>query len=346
MSDHDATPDPMDQTYVQAEALLSEEDARATRRARTLAAVARERAAPAAPPAAAWTTLRRSALQRGGWLAAAGVAGLSVVLAAQLRQLTPRQQPSASIQPAASRPAAAPQPPAAATPRAAARHATPIPSAPRIAAARTPAAPAATLAPAPRAFPAAPPAAATIPGPPPADVPAPPPLPIPPARVDQPKYQVPVAPVAVPSPPSPPAPPLQIPPARLFGPIPPAPDVGAQQRSAFPAANYSDLRSGGAADTQSSASSNPAWRLRAAAAAGRTAEVKALLAQGVPVDAADVDGDTALMKSIQADHPAVAALLRRHGARLDLTNRAGESARDMAMAKGDARLDRVIGLEP
>src|SRR5207249_1021680 len=43
----------------------------------------------------------------------------------------------------------------------------------------------------------------------------------------------------------------------------------------------------------------PAARLRAAAAAGRTAEVGALLAQGVPVDAPDADGETALMESIQ-----------------------------------------------
>jgi len=89
-----------------------------------------------------------------------------------------------------------------------------------------------------------------------------------------------------------------------------------------------------------------AARLRAAAAAGRTDEVKTLLAQGVPVDAPDADGETALMKSIQADQPATAALLRRHGASLDRKDHAGESARDMATAKGDVALDRAVGLSP
>jgi ankyrin repeat protein len=87
-------------------------------------------------------------------------------------------------------------------------------------------------------------------------------------------------------------------------------------------------------------------RLRSAAAAGRTAEVQALLDHGVPVDAPDSDGDTALMKSIQADQRAAAALLRRHGASLDHRNSAGESARDLATAKGDAALDQAIGLGP
>jgi hypothetical protein len=52
------------------------------------------------------------------------------------------------------------------------------------------------------------------------------------------------------------------------------------------------------------------------------------------------------MKSIQADQPAAAALLRRHGASLDRANHAGESARDMAMLKGDAKLSQAIGLGP
>jgi ankyrin repeat protein len=85
-------------------------------------------------------------------------------------------------------------------------------------------------------------------------------------------------------------------------------------------------------------------RLRAAAAAGRADEVATLLAAGASVDAADADGDTALMKAVQAGRPAVAALLRRHGASLDHKNRAGESARDVAAAKADPRLDRALGL--
>ena len=88
----------------------------------------------------------------------------------------------------------------------------------------------------------------------------------------------------------------------------------------------------------------PGARLRAAAAAGRTKEVSALLAHGVAVDDADFAGETALMKSIRADRRGVAALLVRHGASLDRQDLAGESARDMARAKGDAALNRALGL--
>jgi ankyrin repeat protein len=86
--------------------------------------------------------------------------------------------------------------------------------------------------------------------------------------------------------------------------------------------------------------------LRAAAAEGRTAELQTLLARGIPVDAPDPEGDTALMISIQAGRLEAVALLRRYGASLDQRNRAGLSARDMALAKGDPALDRAIGLEP
>ena len=99
-------------------------------------------------------------------------------------------------------------------------------------------------------------------------------------------------------------------------------------------------------DSSARRPSDEAARLRAAAAGGRAAEVEALLAEGVPIDSPDADGQTALMKAIQADHPAAAALLRRHGASLDRKNHAGESARDMATAKGDAELDQAIGLGP
>ena len=68
--------------------------------------------------------------------------------------------------------------------------------------------------------------------------------------------------------------------------------------------------------------------------------------QGVSVDAPDADGKTALMESIQADRPAVAALLRRHGASLDAEDQAGESARDMAAAKGDPALNQALGVAP
>ena len=89
-----------------------------------------------------------------------------------------------------------------------------------------------------------------------------------------------------------------------------------------------------------------AARLRAAAAAGRVAELTALLAQGTPVDGPDSEGETALMKAVQAHSLAATAVLRRHGASLDLKNRAGVSARDMAAAMGDADLNRALGLVP
>ena len=72
----------------------------------------------------------------------------------------------------------------------------------------------------------------------------------------------------------------------------------------------------------------------------------ALLAKGAPVDLPDAAGDTALMKSVRADHPAAAILLRRRGASLDLRNLAGESARDLAATVGDPELDRALGLKP
>lgn len=103
------------------------------------------------------------------------------------------------------------------------------------------------------------------------------------------------------------------------------------------------------AKAQAAAPASPAVqaaRLHAAAAAGRLAELTALLAQGTPVDAPDSEGETALMKSIQARNPAAAALLRRHGANLDRTNRAGVSARDMAASIDDPELNRALGLEP
>ena len=86
-------------------------------------------------------------------------------------------------------------------------------------------------------------------------------------------------------------------------------------------------------------------QLRAAAAAGRTIEVQELLDRPIPVDVADANGETALMKSIRADQPATAALLIRHGASLDKKNNAGLSARDLAADINDPALNRALGLE-
>ena len=103
------------------------------------------------------------------------------------------------------------------------------------------------------------------------------------------------------------------------------------------------------ADTAKSmdeAGSNLAFdQLRAAAAAGRTREVEELLNRQIPVDVADANGETALMKSIRADQPVTAALLIRHGASLDKKNKAGLSARDLAMQINDPALNHALGLE-
>jgi hypothetical protein len=298
MSDHDAPehnigPDPMDKAYAQAEAVLRDDDARAARRARVLAAVARE--TQTSPPAVSPPPIRHSAWRHGRWLAAAGVAGLGVLLATQVYLPTlnpPRIAPAAP--------------------------AIPIPSGPENASPGivTPAPPAVVRPPTPlRRSRAAPPPAAK------------------PASSD-------FAPAA----PPPPqvaeafrAPPAASPPASS-GEVNEVVVTGAKRVAAPASSRASMLSAGSLADR--------AARLRDAAAADRTAEVAALLAKHVPVDAADGEGETALMKAIQADHPAATALLRRHGASLDLKNHEGASARDMAVSIGDAELNQALDPRP
>src|SRR6185369_1143257 len=124
MSDHDAAPDPMDKAYAQAEAILHDESARAARRARVLAAVARE---PAPPPAVSSPAIRRPAWGRGGWLVAASVAGASVLLATQVHLPAPNQPPPEPPRPAAPA-AAAPEVAAPPTPAAKKPSQTPKPA--------------------------------------------------------------------------------------------------------------------------------------------------------------------------------------------------------------------------
>ena len=62
MSDFDPTPDPIDEAYVRAEALLADEAARAARRDRILAGVGRE------PAAAAFASRCSLCLFTGRWI--------------------------------------------------------------------------------------------------------------------------------------------------------------------------------------------------------------------------------------------------------------------------------------
>ena len=292
MSDYDARPDPVDQAYVQAEALLDEDAVRAARRARVLGAVARQ--VQEAPPATSAPSGRRLSWGRHGWLAAASVAGISALVALRIYS-----------------PVAPPRPPGPATPSVVVA---PTPEAAAAPVARGPAAP---LKPAPRT-PAAPPRAEA---PPPRDEAVAKPAPL--AGLD-----------AAPAPAPPPAPP----PASAR-----ASDM-AVTASRIPAPPPA-ARAAAAASESAVSPVLKAARLRAAAAAGRIAELTSLLAEGTPVDAPDADGETALMQAIQSNRPAAAAVLRRHGADLDLENRAGESARDMATSIDDPELNRALRLD-
>jgi hypothetical protein len=323
MSDPDAMPDPVDKAHARAEAMLSDDDARAARRARVLAAVARQ---PAASPAPVTPPTRRPAWRPGGWLAAASVAGLAVFFASRIYQPPPRAPQAAPSVPAVRAPASASPPATARAPSAPVAVKAPSPS-PRSFAAPPPP-PTSRNSPealSPQAFPAE-----AAPPPPPKDAKSEPGASAPAARDQSRGLSEPALggmnaarrtekPAFAAPPPPPPASPVIAAPAAA-----PAPGL------------------------ESSAEARPdlTVRLRAAAAAGRTADLAAVLDQGVPVDAADAAGNTALMKSIEADHPAAARLLRRHGASLDRRNHAGDSARGLAAAKGDADLDAALGLRP
>jgi hypothetical protein len=319
MSDHDPATDPVDTAYARAEAVLESEAARAARRAWVLEAATLEPTSTAAVAAAAARARRPPPWRRGGWLAAASVAGIAVLLAARLYQPEHEPPPPAAAAPSASPRAAVARaqvtsPPAAAapTPQPEHPHRTFVPAPPQpAAAARTEVRAAAAAAAAPENLASPPAQAAPAPPPPPATAAA--------------------AAVAVLA----------------------APQSSAQKSIEVVVTGSRIARR----DRQVSAERlttlplarteyDPAARLRAAAASGRTSEIQTLLAQGVPVDAPDADGDTALMRSIQVDRPAAAALLLRHGANLDQKNLSGVSARDMATARDDPELDRALGLGP
>ena len=139
--------------------------------------------------------------------------------------------------------------------------------------------------------------------------------------------------------------PMAVPPAAVSAPAMAAPPPAVAARSApFPAPAPPPMAD--MAKPMGEPGSNLAFdQLRAAAAAGRTIEVQELLSRQIPVDVADANGETALMKSIRADQPATAALLIRHGASLDKKNSAGLSARDLAAQINDPALNHALGLE-
>lgn len=327
MSDYDAIPGPTDKAYVEAEAVLDDESARTARRARVLAAVASEQATASASSS---HPVRRDAWRGGGWLVAASVAGMSALLTIQIYAPSPvRERPSPPVQAVASE--AAPDAAASPSTRAPAE-ALGTEARPKAVAPRTPAFSSVTSA-------------------------APPPLPVPPA-VAPPMLAPPAEP--------PPAPPAAPPPAASPLAVTVNPGglsevvVTAQKRARSlesssrrrlePEANADFVApqapaARGVLKPLAGAPSDGVARLLAAASAGRTVDLATLLAKGVPVDAPDADGETALMKSIQAGYPAAAALLHRHGASLDRRNAAGDSARDMAMAIDDTELNRALGLD-
>ncbi len=362
MSDRDdIKPDPIDKAYVEAEAVLNDDAARAARRAALLAALTQPDQAPQEKPAPVITPAPvryRPTWRREGWLAAAAVAGLSLFLA--LRVYAPTLHPHPATSPPPANAAAAP---AAATAEA------PL-TAPAGAPVTVPQ----------KASPPPPPAAASGPsGTVTLRAPAPPavaaPVTIPAPRADRR-----ITPMTAPPPPV-----DQAPKAAQAAQADAGTTVGEvvvtgsriphpQYTSASPITALggadADQKHQGLADGKRRAQAKvapppppppppePEMRFTASAAApadqtegladaaggGRTSEVEALLAHGTPVDAPDAQGNTPLMRSIRANHPAVAALLRRHGASLDRKNHAGESARDLAKAKGDPKLDKALGL--
>jgi hypothetical protein len=176
-------------------------------------------------------------------------------------------------------------------------------------------------------------------------------VPPPPARAQAPTLKSAPAPLAVApaatSAVAEPPPALELPRARAapFAPAAPAPSADASE-AVVTGARAPWAQAASARRESTARPADQAAQLRAAAAAGRVAELTVLLARGAPIDAPDEEGETALMKAVQANHPAAAALRRGRGASLELKNRAGYSARDMAASVGEAELNRALGLSP
>ncbi len=324
MSDHDPTADRLDNAYIESEALLNDNAARLARRARVMAAVARQ---PSTPRLIKSAARQRRMWRLGGWLSAASLAGLCAVWATRVYPPDRQQE----------LPAATPETPK--TDKAHPNSVLPILAAKTAATSaqpthRAPAVPSpdgssyrlTLLLPPPRAFPEGSrservPAASFVALPPPA----------PPALLPRPAAPPPIGIVS---------PLMPIPPTAHPAPIAPPQAVPPAVRAAS-AEPDSISRLEASTDSPSDAAGA---KLRAAAADGKIDEIQALLDQGVPVDAPDIDGNTALMVSIKADRAAAAALLYQNGANLDLKNRAGLCARDMAKAENNININQAIGL--
>lgn len=310
MSERDT--DPMDKAYVQAEAMLDNDHARNARRARVLAAVAEAVAEPHAAPAP-----RRTAWRNGGWLVAASVAAVSVFVAVQINQPPPFERPTTPpIAPAPAQPAApGPDPAVDAAPPAAAS------------------APPAVVAPEPVPQRIAPSPSIAPTG----------------APMEPPELEI-AAPPA-PAPPPPPPPPAaamerRVAPAQAARQIT-APARARARPETSDTASKSVIEELVVTGSRIGSASSPealAQQLREAAAAGQSRQLAVLLARDVPIDAIDDDGETALMKAVQARQLDAAAFLRRRGASLDLKNQEGRSARDMAATLADPAMDKALGL--
>lgn len=310
MSERDT--DPMDTAYVQAESVLEDDAARAARRARVLAAVAETAVTPTAEPAPS-----RTGWRHGGWLVAASVAAVSVFVAVQInpppvfeRPITPTPAPPTAQQPPRESPPPAvdptPQRLASGPPAVVAPKPVPKPSGPSL-----------SIAPVAAPVEAREPEIAALPAPAP---PPPPPLAaamerrMPPARE-----------------------PRQVSaPARVRG--------GTQASDMASKSVIEELVVTGARIESASSPAALAQQLRDAAAAGQSRQLAILLARDVPIDGVDDDGETALMKAVQARQLDAVAFLRRRGADLDLKNNEGRSVRDMAAKLADPALDKALGL--
>jgi len=340
------THDPIDDAYARAEAMLSEDAAaRAARRARVLAAVAaappargaeadadRQAVASPGPPRArvvpAWS----------GWLAAASVAALSILALTQIYQPVRRTAASdQAVETLAVKPRASIQPELR-SPKAALSTAQPPANRQMASDAKSSrASPALEPAPAAPQLPVIPPLQLPKPSPSPLAAAPPPPAPPPPP----------------PPPPSAPPPTASaadtsqtITPSERRGRTPPAaPRIAEAAPRAAQVSGSAGATDRNIADRPAQVGkADPGAGLRAAAAAGRLADLRRLLALGAPVDASDDVGDTPLILAIRANHPDAAAILVRHGADLDHRDHAGDTPRNLVAGRGDAAMEKALRL--